>query len=37
MKANPGAINSGSQIFDQMVTVLMGTSMCITAGALGSF
>ncbi len=36
MKANPGAINSGSQIFDQIVTVLMSTSM-FTAGVLGFF
>jgi nucleobase transporter 1/2 len=36
MKANPGAINSGSQIFDQIVTVLMSTSM-FTAGVLGLF
>jgi hypothetical protein len=36
MKANPGVINSGSQIFDQIVTVLMSTSM-FTAGVLGFF
>lgn len=34
MKANPGAINSGSQNFDQMVSVLMGTSIWITAEVL---
>ncbi|KAK4026412.1 hypothetical protein OUZ56_015410 [Daphnia magna] len=36
MKAHPGAIDSGSQIFDQIVTVLMSTSM-FTAGVLGFF
>jgi hypothetical protein len=36
MKANPGAINSGSQILDQIVTILMSTSM-FTAGVLGFF
>jgi hypothetical protein len=32
MKASPGAINSGSHVFDQIV--LMSTSM-FTAGVLG--
>ncbi|XP_057376803.1 solute carrier family 23 member 1-like [Daphnia carinata] len=36
MKAHPGAIDSGSQIFDQIVTVLVSTSM-FTAGVLGFF
>ena len=36
MKANPGAVSSGSHIVDQIVTVLLSTSM-FTAGLLGFF
>ena len=36
MKAHPGAINSGSDIVDQILTVLLSTSM-FTAGILGFF
>lgn len=34
MGANPGVIKSGSVIFDQIVTVLLSTTM-FTAGVMG--
>lgn len=34
MQGNPGAVSTGSQIIDQIVTVLLSTSM-FTAGVLG--
>ena len=34
MAANPGAINTGSHVIDQIITVLLSTSMLV-AGVLG--